>query len=95
VPRRYAVEAGLANRLGVLVTGIEAGSPAAAAGLETQDIIIGIGTDQIAGIDDLIRLLDGTRIDQIVPIKVLRFGKMIDLAIHPLERRASSRAGGS
>jgi S1-C subfamily serine protease len=94
VPRRYAVEAGLANRLGVLVTGIEAGSPAAAAELETQDIIIGLGTDQIAGIDDLIRLLDGTRIDQTVAIKVLRFGKMIDLAIHPLERRAP-RAGGS
>ena len=94
VPRRYAVEAGLANRLGVLVTGIEAASPAAAAGLETQDIIIGLGADQIAGIDDLIRLLDGTRIDQTVAIKVLRFGKVIDLAIHPLERRAP-RAGGT
>src|SRR5436309_3164357 len=45
VPRRYAVEAGLANRLGVLVTGIEASSPAAAAGLETQDIIVGLGND--------------------------------------------------
>jgi S1-C subfamily serine protease len=94
VPRRYAVEAGLVNRLGVLVTGIEADSPATAAGLETQDIIIGLGTDQIAGIDDLIRLLDGTRIDQTVAIRVLRFGKMIDLAVHPLERRAS-RAGGN
>jgi S1-C subfamily serine protease len=94
VPRRYAVEAGLVNRLGVLVTGIEADSPAAAAGLETQDTIIGLGTDQIAGIDDLIRLLDGTRIDQTVAIRVLRFGKMIDLAVHPLERRAS-RAGGN
>src|SRR6516165_10946407 len=52
VPRRYAVEAGLVNRLGVLVTGIEAGSPAALAGLETQDIIVGLGDDAIAGIDD-------------------------------------------
>jgi S1-C subfamily serine protease len=94
VPRRYAIEAGLINRLGVLVTGIETGSPAATAGLETQDIIIGLGTDQIAGIDDLVRLLDGTRIDATVAIKVLRFGKMIDLAIHPLERRAP-RTGGN
>jgi S1-C subfamily serine protease len=94
VPRRYAVEAGLINRVGVLATGIEADSPAAAAGLETQDIIIGLGTDQIAGIDDLVRLLDGTRIDETVAIRVLRFGKVIDLAIHPLERRAA-RAGGN
>jgi S1-C subfamily serine protease len=94
VPRRYAIEAGLVNRLGVLVTGIEAASPAAVAGLETQDIIIGLGTDQIAGIDDLVRLLDGTRIDETVAIKVLRFGKVIDLTIHPLERRAT-RAGGN
>ena len=64
------------------------------AGLETQDIIIGLGTDQIAGIDDLVRLLDGTRIDETVEIKVLRFGKVIDLTIHPLERRAP-RAGGN
>ena len=31
------------------------------------------------------------RIDQTVAIKVLRFGKVIDLAIHPLERRAHAR----
>jgi S1-C subfamily serine protease len=61
--------------------------------LETQDIIIGLGADQIAGIDDLVRLLDGTRIDETVAIKVLRFGKMIDLAIHPLERRAPRASG--
>jgi S1-C subfamily serine protease len=88
VPRRYAIEAGLQNRLGVLVTGIEANSPAAAAGLETQDIIIGLGGDQIAGIDDLIRLLDGGRVEQTVAIRILRFGKVMEFAIHPVERRA-------
>src|ERR1700690_806627 len=45
VPRRYAKAFGLQNRLGVLVTGMEANSPAAAAGLETQDIIVGLGND--------------------------------------------------
>src|SRR5258708_756333 len=61
VPRRYAIAFGLLNRHGVLVTGIEAGSPAAAAGLETQDIIVGLGNDQIAGIDALLRRLAGRR----------------------------------
>jgi S1-C subfamily serine protease len=93
VPRRYAIEFGLQNRNGVLVTGIEAGSPAAAAGLETQDIIVGLGNDQIAGIDDLIRLLDGGRVDQTVAIKILRFGKHMEFAIRPVERRPAREAG--
>jgi S1-C subfamily serine protease len=77
----------------VLVTGIEANSPAAAAGLETQDIIVGLGNDQIAGIDDLIRLLDGGRVDQTVTMKILRFGKSLEFAIVPVERRATREAG--
>jgi S1-C subfamily serine protease len=94
VPRRYAIEFGLQNRLGVLVTGIEPKSPASATGLETQDVIVGLGNDQIAGIDDLVRLLDGGRVDQTVPIKVLRFGKLLEFAIRPTERR-SARDGGN
>jgi len=93
VPRRYALEAGLQNRLGVLVTGVEANSPAARAGLETQDIIIGLGSDQIAGIDDLIRLLDGSRVDQDARIRVLRFGRVLEFDIHPLERRTPRESG--
>src|SRR6266478_4012583 len=84
VPRRYAIAFGLQNRHGVLVTGIEADSPAAAAGLETQDIIVGLGSDQIAGIDDLVRLLDGGRVDHTVTIKVLRFGKHLEFEIRPV-----------
>ncbi len=93
VPRRYAVEAGLLNRLGVLVTGIEANSPAANSGLETQDIIIGLGSDQIAGIDDLIRLLDGSRVDSDIKIRVLRFGKVLEFGIRPVERQPPRDAG--
>ena len=93
MPRRYAIVFGLQNRHGVLVTGIEADSPAAAAGLETQDIIVGLGSDQIAGIDDLVRLLDGGRVDQTVAIKILRFGKHLEFAIRPVERRATREGG--
>jgi hypothetical protein len=38
--------------------------------------------------------VDATRSDQTVEITVRRFGKLFDLAIHPLDRRAP-RAGGS
>jgi S1-C subfamily serine protease len=95
VPRRYAVEAGLQDRLGVLVTGIEAHSPAAQSDLDTQDIIIGLDNDRVAGIDDLIRLLDGSRIDRDVKIRVLRFGKVLEFGLHPVERRPPPDAGRS
>src|SRR6202049_4082804 len=52
VPRRYAREFGLDNRLGALVTGIEPASPAASAGLVTQDIIVRVAPAHVAGLAD-------------------------------------------
>jgi S1-C subfamily serine protease len=88
VPRRYVREFGLADRLGALVTGIEPKSPAAAAGLLTQDIIVGLDHDSVAGIDDLVRLLDAGRVDRDVALKVLRFGTLMELSVRPAERPA-------
>jgi S1-C subfamily serine protease len=90
VPRRYAQEFGLDNKLGALVTGIEKHSPAAAAGLVTQDIVVKLGPDTVTGVDDLVRLLDGSRVDQAVDMKVLRFGKLVELTVQPIERRAAA-----
>ena len=90
VPRRYAHEFGLTNRLGALVTGIERDSPAAAAGLLTQDIVVGLGRETVTGVDDLVRLLDGGRVDQAVDMTVLRFGKLMELTVRPIERRTAA-----
>jgi S1-C subfamily serine protease len=90
VPRRYAQEFGLENKLGALVTGIETHSPAAAAGLATQDIVVKLGRETVTGVDDLVRLLDGSRVDQTVDMTVLRFGKLVELAVQPIERRAAA-----
>jgi S1-C subfamily serine protease len=90
VPRRYARDFGLNNRFGALVTGIEPKSPAAAAGLVTQDIIVKLDRETIAGVDDLVRLLDGKRIDNDVTLTVLRFGKLLEPVVHPIERRSAA-----
>ena len=90
VPRRYAQEFGLENKLGALVIGIEAHSPAAAAGLATQDIVVKLGRETVTGVDDLVRLLDSSRVDQSVDIAVLRFGKLVELMVQPIERRAAA-----
>jgi len=90
VPRRFSQEFGLENRLGALVIGIEAHSPAAAAGLNTQDIVVKLGGETVAGVDDLVRLLDGSRVDQPVVMTVLRFGKLVELTVRPIERPSAA-----
>jgi S1-C subfamily serine protease len=90
VPRRFAQEFGLENRLGALVIGIETHSPAAAAGFATQDIVVKLGGETVTGVDDLVRLLDGTRVDKTVDATVLRFGKLVKLTVQPIERRAAA-----
>jgi len=90
VPRRYSQEFSLENRFGALVIGIERHSPAAAAGLATQDIVVKLGRDTVAGVDDLVRLLDGGRVDQPVAMTVLRFGKLVELTVRPIERPSAA-----
>lgn len=86
VPRRHAQDFGLENRFGALVIGIERHSPAAAAGLTTQDIVVKLGRETVAGVDDLVRLLDGGRVDQPIAMTALRFGKLVELTVRPIER---------
>src|SRR5579871_2211068 len=90
VPRRYAQEFSLENKLGALVIGVESNSPAAAAGLLTQDIVVRLGGETVAGVDDVVRLLDGSRVDQPVTMTVLRFGKFVELTVRPIERPAAA-----
>jgi len=90
VPRRFSQEFGLENRFGALVIGIEPHSPAAAAGLNTQDIVVKLGRETVAGVDDLVRLLDGGRVDQPVAMTVLRFGKLVELTVRPIERPSAA-----
>jgi S1-C subfamily serine protease len=89
VPRRFAQEFGLPNRLGVLVAAIENDSPAAAARLAVEDIIVRLDGETVAGVDDLVRLLDGRRVDKPVALTVLRAGRPVELTVRPIERRAS------
>jgi S1-C subfamily serine protease len=89
VPRRYVQEFGLPGRLGVLVVAIESGSPAAAAQLAVEDIIVRVDGETVAGVDDLVRLMDGRRVDKQVAMTVLRAGKPMELTVRPSERRSA------
>ena len=87
VPRRHAVLAGVANKMGALLAQIEPDSPAAKAGLLPGDVVIKLDGVEINGVDDLIRALDRDRIDRTLAMDVLRLGRLRAIEIHPIERK--------
>lgn len=93
VPRRFAVTAGIANQFGAMITAAEAGSPAAVAGLAPQDIVVSLDGETVTGIDDLIRLLNGERIDREVTVTVLRGIELVSFKLIPIERREAGKSG--
>ena len=70
---------------GVLVAGVEPGSPARLAGLREGDLIIAFKGQPIAGIDELLRRLVGTEIGIASSIIVLRQTARLELEITPQE----------
>lgn len=86
LPRREVLLQG-APETGVLVASVEPISPAAAAGLRPNDVIIALGGQPIKGIDDLHRLLGEERVGVKETLTILRRGERQELAIVPAEAR--------
>jgi S1-C subfamily serine protease len=86
IPQRLKVRTGLTQEAGVRVVEVQPGSPAHAGGLAPGDVIIALDNDSVTGIDDIARLLDGTRINKKVAVRVLREGNVTRLDIVPTER---------
>jgi membrane-associated protease RseP (regulator of RpoE activity) len=72
LPRRIALRLGLTQRMGAVISAVEAGSPADHAGLLTGDILLALDGTPITGADDLVRLLDADKIDRTIPFDILR-----------------------
>lgn len=87
VPRVRARASGVAATAGVLVTSVEAGSPAATAGLKDGDILLAFAGEPVTGVDDLHRLLTDDRIDMPAPLVVLRRAGRRQLVIVPSAER--------
>jgi S1-C subfamily serine protease len=80
------VRAGLTQESAVRVVEVQPGSPAMAAGLEPGDVIVGLDKQTVAAIDDIARIMDGSRIDKHVAIRILRDGRLETIDIVPTER---------
>ena len=66
--------------------GAAAAAPPHAGGIEPGDVIVGVDKEAVTGIDDIARILDGTRIDKRVSIQVLRDGRLRAMEVIPTER---------
>jgi S1-C subfamily serine protease len=70
---------------GVEVVQVVDGSPAARAGLRTEDLIIDVDGVAVADAGDLQRLMVGERIGRPLPVRAFRGGELLELTVVPVE----------
>jgi serine protease Do len=90
---KMAAKLGVANRKGVLVNDVVAGSPAAEAGVQELDVITGFDDTPIEGTRALQELVERSAIGQPHKLTVLRDGKPLTLtiAVKPLPKDLAQR----
>ena len=77
---------GLSQRGGLLVVGVEDGSPAGRGGLIVGDILATLDGQPVEDTDDLLVLLAGDRVGRPVPVRVVRGGELAEIEITVGER---------
>ena len=87
LPRRLALRIG-AGRHAVRIGSVEPASPAARAGLQVGDILVALDGQAVEGADDLMRLLDASRIGRAVEAGVFRASRVERVTLTPGERTA-------
>jgi S1-C subfamily serine protease len=86
IARRVVRHFDLPRESGVRAIQVERDGPAHRAGLEEGDLIVGLGDDIVAGVDDLHRLLTGHDASRQTTLKVIRRSERLELEIRPEER---------
>jgi S1-C subfamily serine protease len=86
LPQRLKAATGLTQDAGVRVVEVQPGSPADGGQLLPGDVIVGVDSEIVTGIDDIARILDGTRIDKQVSMHILRDGRLGTVDVVPTER---------
>ena len=71
---------------GLMVIGVEEGSPAARAGILQGDILVGIDGDPVAGMRHLFRALQAIEVDTEHTLRVVRGGELKDVKVTIGER---------
>jgi S1-C subfamily serine protease len=85
IPRAVARRQQLAVASGVLVVGVEAGSPAAIAGLQEGDVMLACGQNAVTSVEDLHRCLTEERVGVATAVTILRRGQHRTLTVVPVQ----------
>ena len=87
LPRRFVRHHALEHETAVRVMTVEAGSPAAAAGVQEGDVLVSFAGHAIADVDDLHRHLLHEKVGRHVDLTVIRRTDKMTLSIVPGERQ--------
>jgi S1-C subfamily serine protease len=87
LPRRLRHVTDITQDSAVMISNIEKGGPADRAGLADGDIVLSLDGVPITGADDLIRLLDASKIDREITIDTLRKSERRSVSLMAQERQ--------
>jgi len=89
LPRRIGLATG-AGRRAIRIGEVFPGGPSALAGLLAGDLLLSLDGIAIEGADDLVRLLDASRIGRDTVVAILRGGVVEKRTLRPAERKPQS-----
>ena len=87
IPPGLARATGVTQGYAVFVAQVDAGGPAAKAGVREGDLLVSAGGAPLTGLDDLLRALDHHSIDKPAPFILIRQGKLMTVTITPRARK--------
>lgn len=76
----------LEQETGLLIVSVENDSPADKAGLLVGDIVVALDEESVEQMDELLALLTGERVGQVVPVQIVRGGQLQDVDVTVGER---------
>lgn len=87
IPPALAKATGLHQPYAVYVAHVDAGGPAAKAGLKEGDLLVAAGNQVLTGLDDLLRALDHHSIGRSTDFLVIRNARLMTVAVTPKLRK--------
>jgi len=85
LPKRLERELGLAAARGVAVRRVEEKSPAEAASMRANDVVVTLGGAPVTSVADLHRLLNSEAIGATADLGLVRDGRLIHVSVRPTE----------
>jgi S1-C subfamily serine protease len=86
LPNRVRHTLGVAQATAVLIVEVSPAGPAAAAGLRHGDLLLALDGQPVTGVDDLVRLLDASRIGRALEARVLTDHRLRSIDLTPAAR---------